>query len=241
MIEPPSPWRFIARAPCLMPRNTPRTSTANVKSQSSTASSVSGPNAPPMPALLNTMSTPAELAHRRVDHGLDVGLFGDVGLTKRSVLRVAVGRRRLEELLADGVVQVRDHHARAFGQEAQRRRAPHAARTAGDHCNLALEPSRHSPSARSAVAASARSGRPSSASYSGRGPCRRTGRRGRGCRRRSRASGRRLARREHAARRHEHVADRLGAVLGLAAAAAAVAAGARRRSSTTPRPCGSTA
>ena len=53
----PPPWGIITRAACFIPRNTLRVSTANVRSQCSTSVSTSGPNAPPMPALLNITSS----------------------------------------------------------------------------------------------------------------------------------------------------------------------------------------
>src|SRR5689334_10480120 len=58
MMLPPRPCAFMRAAPCLMPRKTPRTSTAKVKSHSSTVVSPIGPKAPPTPALLNTQSSP---------------------------------------------------------------------------------------------------------------------------------------------------------------------------------------
>ena len=48
---------FMTRAACLMPRNTDRSSTAIVKSYSSTGISSIGPRAPRMPALLNIPSS----------------------------------------------------------------------------------------------------------------------------------------------------------------------------------------
>ena len=55
---PPRPCSIITRAACLIPRNTLRVRTANVRSKSSTLISVSGPKAPPTPALLKTTSSP---------------------------------------------------------------------------------------------------------------------------------------------------------------------------------------
>lgn len=55
MIEPP-PTARIGTMACLMPRKTPRSSTAWVRSQSSTLTDSSGPMAPPRPALLKSTS-----------------------------------------------------------------------------------------------------------------------------------------------------------------------------------------
>src|SRR6185312_9227586 len=65
MMLPPRPCAFMRAAPCLMPRNTPRTSTAKVKSHSSTVVSPMGPKAPPTPALLNTQSSPPKRSTAR--------------------------------------------------------------------------------------------------------------------------------------------------------------------------------
>src|SRR5512134_217762 len=58
MMLPPRPWALMRSDPCLMPRKTPRTSTAKVKSHSSAVVSPMGPKAPPTPALLKMQSSP---------------------------------------------------------------------------------------------------------------------------------------------------------------------------------------
>lgn len=57
MMDPPVPCGIMTRAACLVPSITERTRMAKVSSQASASSSVIGPNAPPMPALLNTTSS----------------------------------------------------------------------------------------------------------------------------------------------------------------------------------------
>ena len=86
---------------------------------------------------------PAELRRRESDHGLHVGLLGDVGHDEADALAMARLGGTLERLLARRVVHVGDHHARALVEEAERGRPSHATGAAGDDGDLALQPIRH--------------------------------------------------------------------------------------------------
>src|SRR3984885_4795721 len=74
-IDPP-PACFIASTACLVPRNTPREFTAISLSQAS-LSSMSETALPLMPVVHQDVEL-AVFLHRRLDHGLPVGLVGDI-------------------------------------------------------------------------------------------------------------------------------------------------------------------
>ena len=81
----------------------------------------------------------SEVRERRVEHRLHLGLVGDVGPDEADPVAVAgVGGGR-ERALGVRFVDVRDHHLRAFAQEAQRRFGADAVGAAGDHRYLARQ------------------------------------------------------------------------------------------------------
>ena len=78
----------------------------------------------------------AEFLDRAIDHRLDPGLVGDVGLLEHRAAAVflALTHRRRAAVL----VEVGDHNRCAFARETYRRRPAHPARRAGYHRNLAV-------------------------------------------------------------------------------------------------------
>ena len=116
MMLPPRPCSIITRAACLMPRNTLRVRTANVRSKSATLISVSGPKAPPTPALLNTTSRPPKSCDRGRDQRLDRGLVGHVGAHEAQPVGLA---DVVDELLAVVGVEVADDDAGPGVEEPQ--------------------------------------------------------------------------------------------------------------------------
>ena len=96
MKQPPCPCAFITRAPCFMPRNTPRTSTAKVQSHSSASMCVIGPKAPATPALLNTQSRRPKASRAAAMAARDLALPGHVGAHEAHAARAwpACARQR---------------------------------------------------------------------------------------------------------------------------------------------------
>ena len=119
----------MTRAPCLIPRNTLRTSTANVRSQSLDARLGDRPERAADAGVVEQDVEPAEALDGGADQRLDVVLLGDVGAQEQQPVRVG---DLVDEALAVVGVEVADDDAGALGEEAQHRRPADAAGTTGD-------------------------------------------------------------------------------------------------------------
>ena len=137
---PPRPCSIITRAACLVPAKTLRTRTANVRSQSSTLISVSGPNAPPTPALLNSTSRPPNVSTA-------AWISASTSASSATSVRMKQSRSgsptsSTSALAVLGVV-VADDDLGALVEEAQHRRLADAAGPSGDDGDAVGEHIRH--------------------------------------------------------------------------------------------------
>ena len=138
-----------------------------MRSQSVTLISVSGPKAPPTPALLKTMSSPPKALDRRGDQLLDGVLVGDVRAKEAQPVGVA---DLIDERSAVVGVEVADDHAGPGGEVAPHGRPADAAGAAGDdgdpigehvlHRGDPRQPVRRSEDRTSSVPGAVRSGLP---------------------------------------------------------------------------------
>ena len=126
-----------------MPRNTDRVLTANVASQSSTSISVSGPNAPPMPALLNITSSRPNDSTASATSASTSGSIDDVGRHEPHPIGDSVGLGGGEQRGPAVGVEVADDRTRTLGEEALDRGEPHPTRATGDDGNAPCEPIGH--------------------------------------------------------------------------------------------------
>ena len=128
---------------CLTPRNTPRTSTAKVKSHSSDGGLPDGPEGAAHPRVVEDAVEALEALDREGDEARDVELRRDVSVEHGQPTVVALRAGERDGLGEPRLVQVADHHPGALAKKRERGGAADAAAAPGDDRDLAVEAPAH--------------------------------------------------------------------------------------------------